>query len=82
MAPGHKEKWVEDVEPTPLIAMCRWEFHIKIFRMSRLGIAQERISKGLGVEQKNNWLPFVENASTGIFDKCSYPGDKVNPISI
>jgi len=30
--PGHNEKWVEDAEPTPLIAMPWLEFHIKSAR--------------------------------------------------
>jgi len=29
MAPDHNEKWVEDAEPTPLIAMPWREFHRK-----------------------------------------------------
>jgi len=27
-APDHNERWVEDAEPTSLIAMPWWEFHI------------------------------------------------------
>jgi hypothetical protein len=42
---------------------------IKIFRMNRLGIPQDRIADRLGLTRTSLNLPFVENGSVAKFDK-------------